>query len=64
MKTTSKALFVCLGSLGLSHGIAITTESQVAAQLSWLLIFGLVAVSVLFLAESMSARLWGNNSTH
>ncbi|WP_435360989.1 hypothetical protein [Haloarchaeobius sp. DFWS5] len=41
----------CLGFAAVSHLVAVTTESQVAAQTTWLLVSGAVGAAVVALVE-------------
>lgn len=59
MRNSDLLLLGVLGLLGASHLVAVTTESQSAAQLSWVLIGTLVALGAFFLFES--GYLWYRN---
>ncbi|AEN06771.1 hypothetical protein [Halolamina sp.] len=54
MRLPTKALLVGLVLLAVSHFFAITTESQIAAQLSWLLIFAVIILALVALVSRYS----------
>lgn len=54
MKLSTKALLVGLAVLAVSHLLAITIESQLAAQLTWLLIFAVIILAVVALVSRYS----------
>lgn len=56
MRPPTKALLVVLGALSVSHLIAITTESQAAAQASWLLVSMAALTALVALGD---AFYWG-----
>ncbi len=56
MRLPAKALLLGLVALTASHLIAITTESQAVAQLSWLLIFAVIGLALLTLGDEIVHR--------
>lgn len=46
MRLSTKALLGAIAALALSHIIAVTTESQIAAQTSWILIWVVIAFAL------------------
>lgn len=57
MHLPAKALLLGLVALSVSHLVAITTESQAAAQLSWLLIFAIIGLALLTLGAKIVHRI-------
>lgn len=57
MRLPTKALLLGLVILPASHLIAIITESQAVAQLSWLLIFTVIGVALLALVDEIVHRI-------
>jgi hypothetical protein len=52
MRTSLRALLGVLGLLATSHVVAVTTESQVAAQFSWVLVSVLAVLVAVVAVES------------
>lgn len=52
MRISLRALLGVLGLLATSHLVAVTTESQVAAQFSWVLVSALAGLVAVVVVES------------
>lgn len=61
MRLTVKAFLAAIVILTISHIVAVTTESQVAAQTSWILIWVVIGVAVVMLGDLVYQ--WSRQST-